>query len=243
MQWSAPQPRLSDPPSGSRGLVIAAHPDDIESWCGGTVARLIDAGMVVEYLLLTSGDKGSDNPDFSPEQVGALREAEQEAAARQLGVRQVTFLRHPDGGLTDAVEVRERIVRCLRRIRPDVVFTHDPERPFPPYVTHRDHRIAGRVALDAIYPDARDQRSFPEHAAEGLEPHVVRQVWLFSSSTPDTWIDISDGFDRKIAARLAHVSQTTDAGALRTSWRERAAAIGTPLGVGLAEAFVVLHLE
>jgi LmbE family N-acetylglucosaminyl deacetylase len=223
--------------------VIAAHPDDIESWCGGTVARLIDAGMTVEYLLLTSGDKGSDNPDLSPEQVGALREAEQESAARQLGVARVTLLRHPDGALADTVDVRERIVRCLRRIRPDVVFTHDPERPCPPYITHRDHRIAGRVALDAIYPDARDRRSFPEHAAEGLEPHVVRQVWLFASAAPDTWIDIGASFDRKIAARLAHVSQTNDAEALRTAWRERAAAIGAPMHLALAEAFVVLHLE
>lgn len=117
------------------------------------------------------------------------------------------------------------MVRALRTVRPSVVFTHDPERPYPPYTTHRDHRIAGRATLDAVYPAARDRRAYPEHVAEGLQRHAVHQVWLFSSAAPDTWVDIAEGFERKVAARLVHASQTADPDALRHGWRERAAQI------------------
>lgn len=172
-----------------------------------------------------------------------MREAEQLEAARRLGVRGVNFLRHPDGELHDGHPLRKQIVRWLRHLRPDIVFTHDPERPYPPYTTHRDHRVAGRVTLDCVYPLARDRRAFPQQVAGGLEPHRVRQVWLFSSAAPDTWVDISETVEAKIDARLAFVSQTVDANALRVGWRERAARIGEPLGLALAEAFVVLHFD
>jgi LmbE family N-acetylglucosaminyl deacetylase len=180
---------------------------------------------------------------LAADEVAALRESEQEAAARQLGVKRVTFLGYGDRTLVDTLALREQIVRHLRLVRPDVVFTHDPEQPYPPYIAHRDHRVAGRVVLDAIYPDARDRRAFPQHAGGGLEPHLVPHVWLFSSAAPTTWIDISAGLERKIAARLAHISQTVDAAALRTSWQTRAATIGAPMGLEYAEAFVVLDLE
>ena len=236
-------PRILGPPSAERALVVAAHPDDIESWCGGTVARLVDLGCAVHALLLTSGDKGSDDPVLSAAEIGALREAEQLAAARLLGLGDVRFLRHPDGDLEDTRALREQIVRAIREVRPDVVFTHDPERPYPPYVTHRDHRVAGRATLDAVYPAARDRRQFPEHADSGLGPHHVREIWLFSSAAPDTWVDIGPTLERKIAARLAHASQTRDPVALRVGWRERAAQIGAAVGLAAAETFVVLRLD
>lgn len=131
----------------------------------------------------------------------------------------------------------------MRRWRPDALFTHDPERPWPPYLTHRDHRIVGRAALDAAYPLARDRLSFPEHAAAGLAPHAIREVWLFASAAADACVDIAAGFERKIAARLAHASQTPDPEALRAGWRERAARIGVPAGLPLAETFTVLRLD
>ncbi len=131
----------------------------------------------------------------------------------------------------------------MRRWRPDALFTHDPERPWPPYLTHRDHRIVGRAALDAAYPLARDRLSFPEHAAAGLAPHAIREVWLFASAAADACVDIATGFERKIAARLAHASQTPDPEALRAGWRERAARIGVPAGLPLAETFTVLRLD
>jgi LmbE family N-acetylglucosaminyl deacetylase len=243
MVMSSHDAHVAEPPNTGRALVIAAHPDDIESWCAGTLARMIDAGLAVDYLLLTSGDKGFDNPHLTGAEVGALREREQREAAERLGVRRVEFLRHLDGELEDSRALREQVVRSVRRLRPDIVFTHDPDRPYPPYTTHRDHRVAGRVVLDAIYPAARDRRSFPEHLAAGLEPHAVQQVWLFCSAAPDTWVDIAKSFDRKLAARLAHRSQTKDADALRANWRDRAAAVGAQVNLGLAEAFVVLHLN
>lgn len=241
-QDSAPS-RVGPLPAASRVLAVAAHPDDIESWCAGTLARVIRAGASVSYLLLTSGDKGVGDAALSVPEAMALREAEQREAAAMLGVHEVSFLRREDGELADSRALRGEVVHAIRRIRPDVVFTHDPEHPYPPYTTHRDHRVAGRVVLDAVYPAARDARSFAEQLAEKLSPHSVREVWLFSSALPDTWIDIGATLDQKIASRLAHRSQTSDPVALAAAWRERAARVGAPVGLRAAEAFVVLRLD
>ena len=175
--------------------------------------------------------------------MASLREGEARDAAALLGLADVAFLRHADGEVEDSRALRGGIVGAIRQQRPTVVFTHDPEQPDPPYLTHRDHRIVGRAALDAAYPLARDRLSFPEHAAEGLAPHAVREVWLFASASADTYVDIGRSFERKVAARLAHRSQTEDAAALRLGWRDRAAGIGAPAGLELAEAFTVLRLD
>jgi len=231
-----------EPPGNVSIMAVAAHPDDIESWCAGTLARAIDAGATVRLLLLTSGDKGTDDPALTAPQVAALREQEVQTAARQLGLAEVAFLRYPDGDLEDTRALRGEVVAWIRSWRPRVLFTHDPEHSYPPYLSHRDHRITGRVALDAAYPLARDRLTFPEQIAAGLAPHVVEEVWLFASTAPTAYVYIAPAFDRKIAARLAHVSQTRDPAALRASWRQRAADIGAPAGLGLAEAFHVLQL-
>jgi LmbE family N-acetylglucosaminyl deacetylase len=224
-------------------MVVAAHPDDMESWCAGTLARSIGAGATVRLLLVTSGDKGSADPHDTPADVAARREREALEAARRLGIAEVAFLRHPDSEVEDRRDLRGQIVAHIRRWRPAVLFTHDSEHPFPPYLAHRDHRVVGRAALDAVYPLARDRLSFLEQAAEGLEPHAVAAVWLFAGERPDSYVDISAGFERKVAARLAHESQTKDPEALRQAWRERAARIGAEAGLPLAEAFVVLRLS
>ena len=232
-----------EPPGAGPILAIAAHPDDIESWCAGTLAAAIDRGATVRLLLVTSGDKGTRDPDATSQQVASLREGEARDAAALLGLADVAFLRHADGEVEDSRALRGGIVGAIRQQRPTIVFTHDPEHPDPPYLTHRDHRIVGRAALDAAYPLARDRLSFPEHAAEGLAPHAVREVWLFASASADTYVDIGRSFERKVAARLAHRSQTEDAAALRLGWRDRAAGIGAPAGLELAEAFTVLSLD
>lgn len=232
-----------DPPGNVQIMVVAAHPDDMESWCAGTLWRSIQAGAEVRLLLVTSGDKGSSDPTVTSAEVGAQREAEAQEAARRLGISDVVFLRYPDGEVEDTRDFRGVIVEWVRRWRPAVLFTHDPEHPYPPYITHRDHRVVGRVALDAVYPLARDRLSFPEHVAKGLKPHNVSRVWLFSSDMPNSYVDIAAGFDKKIAARLAHESQTVDANSLAASWRERAAGIGAAAGLPLGEAFTVLHLD
>lgn len=232
---------IEEPPSAASIVVVAAHPDDIESWCAGTLAQSIDAGAAARLLLVTSGDKGTSDPAADPADVAQRREAEAGEAARLLGIKEVRFLRHLDGEVEDTRTLRGEVVFWLRTWRPEVVFTHDPESPFPPYLAHRDHRVTGRACLDAIYPSARDPLSFPEQLATGLSPHAVEAVWLFASAIAGTYIDIREGFDRKIAARLAHVSQTPDPVALEQSWKARAARIGEPVGLALAESFTVLR--
>lgn len=235
--------RIVDPPAEGPILAVAAHPDDIESWCAGTLARSIGAGVDVRLLLVTSGDKGTADPSESPATVGARREREAREAAGRLGLGGVEFLRHPDGEVEDTRALRGQLVAGIRRWRPAVLFTHDPERPLPPYLAHRDHRIVGRAALDAAYPLARDPLAYPEHVAHGLGPHAVGEVWLFASADADAYVDIADGFARKVAARLAHESQTSDPQALADGWRRRAAEIGEPAGLACAEAFTVLRLD
>lgn len=224
-------------------LAIAAHPDDIESWCGGTLAVAIDQGCSVRLLLVTSGDKGSNVLGADARQLAMQREHEAAEAAGRLGIGGVAYLRYPDGEVEDTRQFRGDLVRWIRRWRPEVIFTHDPENPYPRYLTHRDHRIVGRAVLDAVYPLARDRLNFPEQLADGLQPHIVREVWLFSSNIADSHVDIGSGIDRKIHARLAHTSQTVDPEALKLSWRERAAQIGEPAGLGMAEVFTILRLE
>ncbi len=228
-------------PIAGRVLAICAHPDDIESWCGGTLALLVERGCDVALALLTAGEKGSPDRTARPEQIASIRRAEQAAAARMLAISDVRFLEGRDGELEDGPALRGAVVRLLREIRPTVVFTHDPEHPYPPYLAHRDHRVTGRVVLDAVYPMARDHLYFPEQIAAGLEPHAVEQVWLFGTLAPSTVVDISTTLERKITARLEHRSQTSDPDALRNSWRERAVAVGAPWGIGFAETFSVLR--
>ncbi len=224
-------------------LVIAAHPDDIESWCAGAVAGLVQAGWRAVYVLCTSGEKGTSNLHDSAQVVAARREEEQRQAARIVGADELVFLRLGDGELEDTREFRGLLVHEICRHRPRLLITHDPEHPWPPYTTHRDHRIAGRVALDAAYPYARDPLHFPEQLiGDGLTPHAVAEVWLFSSDIPDHYVDISETLDAKIAARLAHASQTSDAVALAESWRARAQTIGQASGMDYAEAFKRLIL-
>lgn len=224
-------------------LVIAAHPDDVESWAGGAVAGLARAGWRVVYTLCTSGDKGTDDPEESPARVAARREAEQRAACQLIGAAEPVFLRLPDGELEDNRALLRLLTAEIRRERPNLLLTHDAVTPWPPYTCHRDHRVVGRAALDAAYPYARDALSFPELARErGLAPHVTPEVWLFASAAPDHYIDIAATLDLKIAARLAHRSQTADAQALARDWRRRAAEVGANSGLAAAEAFKRLSL-
>jgi LmbE family N-acetylglucosaminyl deacetylase len=219
----------------SRVLIIVAHPEDIESWCAGTICCFVDAGKHVCYVLCTSGDKGTSDPAFTPQQVAQIREAEQLNAASILGVDCVTFLRWPDSEVEPTLALRRELVRQVRYYRPDLVITHDP---VPPYRLHPDHRAVGRATLDAIFPCARDPLTFAEQInEEGLQAHIVPEVWLFASETPDIWINIVAALPRKIEARLAHASQHTDAGELERNWYRRAAEVGEPVGLAASEAF------
>lgn len=222
-------------------LVIVAHPDDIESWCAGTVGLFTSAHKQVAYVLCTSGDKGSGNADLTTRQVATTREAEQIKAARILGVSSVTFLRWPDSEVEPTLILRRELVRQIRRQRPDLVITHDPA---PPYRLHPDHRAVGRATLDALFPCARDPLTFAEQIKnEGLQPHTVPEAWLFATEEPDLWIDIVDSLPHKIAARLAHASQHTDPHELERSWHRRARDVGKAVGLAAAEAFKYVDLR
>lgn len=227
---------------GRRILVVVAHPDDAEFGCGGSVARWADDGCEVFYCIITNGNRGSDDPAMTPERLAAIREDEQRAAARSLGVKDVLFLGYPDGELEDTREARRDVVRAIRRVRPDRVLAQNPFPSLNPYGGHRDHRHAGRLALDAVYPYARDRMHFPELAAEGWAPHKVREVYLMGHEDADTFVDITGTMDRKLTALRCHASQLKDFAAVEGRVRERAADVGKPHGYTYAEGFRVIHL-
>jgi LmbE family N-acetylglucosaminyl deacetylase len=203
----------SDEPTGPKKIaVFMAHPDDAEFICAGTVARWTDEGNEVVYVLLTSGDKGSDDPEMTPERLVTTREAEQREAARILGVKEVLFLKYPDAYLEPNLEMRRELTRMIRRLKPDVVVCQDPTVRWvdTQYINHPDHRAAGEATLAAVFPAARDRLTFPELLAEGLEPHKVREIYLAGAQQPDVAIDITAQMDRKLASLRAHASQLGD---------------------------------
>jgi LmbE family N-acetylglucosaminyl deacetylase len=230
-------PQSKDGADGPRSaLVIVAHPDDAEFLCGATVARWCSEGWTVNYLLTTSGDMGSRDPKMTREKLLATREKEQRAAARVLGVRRCVFLRYPDGYVEDTAELRGKIVREIRRLKPDLVVTWDP---FRRGFNHRDHRLTGQAALDAIYPLARNPLGYPEHLDEGLEIHRVNEVLLAGSDQADYWVDVTKFLDAKIAALQEHKSQIGEAPIkeLRKRLRARMAEAGKGPRYKLAESF------
>lgn len=188
----------------AQGMVVTPHPDDAEYGVAGTVARWIGEGKDVVYVVCTNGDKGTSNANMKLEVLARIREEEQTAAARSLGVREVIFLRHPDQGLEDTPEFRKELVRLIRIYKPETVATADPYRR---YVWHRDHRITGQVTLDAVFPYARDHLSYPGLVKEGLHPHMVREILLWGSEDVNYRIDITKTFHLKLNALRCHKSQ------------------------------------
>lgn len=191
-------------PWSGPALVIMPHPDDAEFGIGGTVARWTQEGRDVYYVCCTSGDKGTDDMDMTPERLSEIREVEQRAAARVLGVKDVVFLRYPDQGLEDTADLRKAIVRVIRKFKPETVASTDPYRKG---LWHRDHRICGQVVLDAIYPLARDYHAYPDLIKEGFMPHNAAEVLLWGSEEPDYRTDITSIFDVKMMALKCHESQ------------------------------------
>ncbi|MCL6431342.1 MAG: PIG-L family deacetylase [Anaerolineae bacterium] len=205
-----------------KAMVVVAHPDDPEFFCGGTIARWVREGIEVAYLICTRGDKGSNDPTMTSERLAAIREEEQRAAGRVLGVHQIQFLDYRDGELEPSLRLRGDIVREIRRFRPDVVITTDPTTRFARgiYPNHADHRVVGDVTLDALFPAAGTRLYYPEHLAEGLAPHQVSEAYLAVTNEPDFWVDTTDLIDLKIAALACHASQIGDMAALERRIRE-----------------------
>jgi LmbE family N-acetylglucosaminyl deacetylase len=230
----------------SRVLVITAHPDDVDFGAAGTVAQWTDAGLDVSYCIATNGDAGGSDRSVSRAEMVTIRQAEQTAAAKQVGVHDLHFLGYPDGIVEPTIGLRRDLARVIRLLRPDRVLCQSPERNYLRLgPSHPDHRAVGSAALDAIYPDARNPFAFPELLEEEkLEPWTVRETWIAGGPTLTRYVDITDTFPRKLAALRCHVSQIRDPDGLEQvlrGWLTRTAAAGGLPEGHLAEAFQVLQ--
>ena len=202
-QWERPQ----------KVLVILAHPDDPEFFCGASLARWARAGHEIHYFILTCGDKGFNELHSSADQICKTRHAEQDAAAAIIGVKSVRFLDLEDGFLLPSIALRREIVRVIRQIKPDVLVTCDPTHLFAGdyYINHPDHRYAGQVVLDAVFPAASNPFFFPELIQdEGLQPNKPREVWISLTSNATVTLDVTDTWEIKIQALKEHRSQIGD---------------------------------
>jgi LmbE family N-acetylglucosaminyl deacetylase len=216
-------------------MVIAPHPDDPEFAIGGTVARLTREGKKVVYVICTNGDKGTSDRSIKPEDLVKTRQQEELAAAEVLGVSEVVFLGYPDQGIEDTSDFRKELVRQIRKFKPFVVASADPYRR---YMWHRDHRLTGQVALDAVFPYARDHLAYPDLLAEGYEPHKAREMWFWASDEPNLRMDITDTFATKLAALRCHKSQVGDVPPdMEARLREWATTSAEGESFELAEAF------
>jgi LmbE family N-acetylglucosaminyl deacetylase len=229
-----------------RVLVITAHPDDVDFGAAGTVAAWTDVGLDVTYCVVTDGDAGGSDPSVSRADMAVLRRAEQTAAAKCVGVDDVRFLGYPDGRVEATIGLRRDLARVIRQVRPDRVLCQSPERNYARIpASHPDHRAVGAAALDAVYPDARNQFAFPELLdGEGLEPWTVREVWVMAGPQPERFVDVTETFSRKVAALRAHESQTGHMDNLEEflrGWLSRSAQLGGLAEGRLAEMFQVLQ--
>jgi LmbE family N-acetylglucosaminyl deacetylase len=229
-----------------RVLVVVAHPDDVDFGAAGTIAGWTAAGIDVAYCVATYGDAGGFD-DTPREQMPVLREAEQRAAAKIVGVDDVTFLGYPDGAVTVTLDLRRDIAREIRRIRPHRVVLPSPERDWNRIpASHPDHLAVGEAAMCAVYPDARNAFAFPALLAdERLEAWAVPEVWVMGSPHTDRYIDVTDTFDLKIAALQAHATQTAHMDDLAV-WMRRVLAANAEAGGllegRLAETFRVVNI-
>jgi LmbE family N-acetylglucosaminyl deacetylase len=206
-----------------RVMGIFAHPDDPEFFCGGTFARWAAEGAEIVFVLATSGDKGSSDPEMTSERLVAIREEEERNAAKALGVKDVIFLRYPDGELEPNIDLRRDIVRQIRLFKPNIVVTGDPtvfwfgDRG----LNHPDHRAIGEAVCAAVYPTARDRLNFPSmETDEHLEPHKVKQLFISATASPNIKVDVTDYVETKINALREHKSQIADMDAMAERLRK-----------------------
>ena len=226
-----------------RVMVVTAHPDDSEFGAGGTVAKLTREGKTVVYCILTNGNKGSSDRSMTPERLVRIREEEQKNAARVLGVDTVDFLGFPDCELENTRETRMAVTGAIRRHKPDLIICQNPNRTKNLGGSHRDHRAAAGIALDCVYPLARDHMAFPELMAQGLEPHKVKEVHMMWWDEPEVVVDITDTIELKIKALQCHLSQLPDMAGMEKRVRERGALLGKPKGYAYAETFDRILIE
>lgn len=227
-------------------LAVFAHPDDAEICAGGTLAKWAAAGREVHLLVLTNGDRGSSDPWRDRAELAATRRAETEAAARLLGVTSVQVLETSDGELENTTGTREAVIRRIRVVRAETVVSCDPTAWFfrDRYYNHSDHRRAGEIALDAVFPGAGNPHYFAEHIAEGLDVREVHDVWLGWTNEPNHHEDVSGHFGTMMEALATHASQIEEGIRFFEEMLEsEAREAGARIGVDLAESFRVLDLS
>ncbi len=237
------EPEMTKP---LRILVIAAHPDDIEFGCGGSVCRWTDAGAQVTYCLVTDGSAGSNEKDTVYAQLIEQRKTEQRDAAKIAGVTDVRFLGYADGTLEPTIDLRRDLTRLIRELRPNRVVINDPtvimlqgEGDEGSYINHPDHRAAAEAALYAFFPSAESRPIFRELLADGLEPWKVEELYMNLTEKPNLAVDITTVHDRKLQALLCHRSQL---GEDVREWITKADHEGGKgVGVEYAETFRVLR--
>ena len=229
------------PATPPRALVFAAHPDDADFLAAGTLARWAREGWEIRLVVATDGSKGSDDPDMLPERLISLRQTEQRAASAVLGLADVIFLGHEDGMLEDGPRLRREFTRLIRLYRPERVVAMDPTVRWQGngYINHPDHIAAGSAVLAAVSLYARNRPSFRDLLAEGLEPHVVRELYLGASAEPNVWVDIGATLDLKIAALREHRSQIGEDGLadMIREWARGAAKAANDPAIEFAEDF------
>jgi LmbE family N-acetylglucosaminyl deacetylase len=231
----------------ARVLVVTAHPDDADFGAAGTIAGWVDAGLAVTILLCTHGEQGGFD-DNNRDQMPAIREHEQVAASAALGVKDVRFLPgHRDGWLEPSWELQRQIVEVIRDVQPQRVLIQSPERWYDRIqASHPDHLAAGEAAIRAIYPAAENRFAWPELIEKGLQPWHVSEVWIMAHPEMTHAVDITNTFDRKLAALQAHASQTGHMdGQLEGMLRGWASGLAEMFGLGqdrLAECFHIMDL-
>jgi LmbE family N-acetylglucosaminyl deacetylase len=220
-------------------LVIVAHPDDPEFFAGGTIARWSAEGHRVTYVLVTDGSKGTDDPALTGSALAALRQHEQRAAGAELGVVDMHFLPHIDGELSNTLGLQRDVARAVRRFKPDIVVTTDPQTLHygATRVNHNDHRLMGMAVCDGIFPASGNRMYFPELIAEGLEMHTPKEIWFCGPVAPNHLVDISAYFNAKVRAVRAHVSQVKQPESVADRLRNGAIRVRADGTAWLAEAF------
>lgn len=221
-----------------RLIVVAAHPDDLETMCGGTIAQLAQQGVEIFSCNCTLGDIGSHAPQYNRSSLAATRLEETEAAAKILGIAQTFNLGRPDGELVADLALRADIARLYRLTQADTLLTFDP------YWTgqiHPDHRAAAQAALDAYMPSKMGLYRPEQLNEKGADLGKVEQIFLFGTERgPEVFVDITAVYPAKVASAMAHVSQFPK-GEENLEWmKERDKRPGAKIGVQYAEPFKVM---
>ncbi len=228
-------------------MSIHAHPDDQEFSIGGTLAKWARAGCEIISVVITSGDSGSNDPAKNgshKKELAELREKEQLAANKILGIKETIFLHYPDGELEPTIQLRKELTRLIRHFKPDTVTCGNPEAWFygNEYVNHPDHRAAAEAACTAVFPSAGSRLMFTDLLEAGYEPHDVKRLYVHGTEKSDTWVDITETMDIKIKALQRHVSQVPvdEVGKWMTEW---AAEEAKDKGMKYAESYRVMILK